>query len=704
MAATSLGGPADELRDVPLDRFFHPETVAFIGASATKGSSTRLLYYTVKRKVEAEGGTVYPVNPGRDEIDGVRCYHSIHELPGPVDLAVIAAGDPVSILEDVVTAGPAFVMVYAAGFAEAGPEGERQQARMHELVRSHGVYMLGPNTTLNSFLPLRADLAGKGIALISHSGHQGRHIWQGQDLGIPMAYWAPTGNEVDLEFADFVHFFAQRPEVGAIAGYVEGFKSGPKLRRAAEEALAAGVPLVLIKVGLSDLGASAAMSHTAHLAGSDAVASAAFEQLGIVRVHGIDELLFTSALLARSDPPAPGQGACVYGISGGTLAHLSDLLAAAGVPVPTLAPETQAKLREWIPGYLRVDNPVDSGGAPSGDWRGKEILRALVDDPAVGLVICPFVANAYQLSDAVARDVVEVAGTTTKPLCVVWGSPTATEAAYTEVLTSAPVTTFRTFSQCVTAVKAYFDHAAARRRLGDPAPVPTDPVPTGPVPLDLPGGRTLSEIESKAVLAAYGVPVTADRLVADPEAAVAAAAELGGPVVMKVASADIAHKSDLGLVRLGVDGPDAVAAAYRELTERAAAVAPDAAVDGVLVAPQVPGGVETVLGLTHDPVFGPVVMFGLGGVFTEVLGDVAFRLPPFGADEARRMVDQLAGRPLLAGARGRPPVDLEAVVAAILAMGRLALDHGDRIAELDVNPLLARRDGVVALDALVRTR
>ena len=397
---------------------------------------------------------------------------------------------------------------------------------------------------------------------------------------------------------------------------------------------------------------------------------------------------------------------CVYGISGGTLAHLSDLLSAAGLSVPPLAPATQAVLREWIPGYLRISNPVDSGGAPSGDWRGLAILKALVDDPGVGVVVCPFVANAYQLSDAVVRDVVEVASTTDKPVCLVWGSPTATEAAYVEVAAPSPVITFRTFAQCVTALRGYFGYHATRRRvLADPgAPLEVRaPVRPAAGPLALPPGRTLSEAESKAVLAAYGVPVTGDRLVTSADQAVSAAAELGFPVVLKVNSPDIAHKSDLGLVRLGLADPGSVSTAFAELVARCAEVAPGARVDGVLVAPEVAGGVETVLGLTHDPVFGPVVMFGLGGIFAEVLADVAFRVPPFSAVEARRMVDGLKGRALLAGARGRPAVDVDAVVDAIVAVQRLALDHGAEIAELDVNPLVARADGVVALDALVRT-
>ena len=299
----AAGPKGDGLRDVPLDRFFHPRVVAMIGASATKGSATRLLWRTVKKKVEAEGGTVHPVNPRRDEIDGVPCFKSIGDIPGDIDLAVIAVGDPVTMLEEVVAKRPLFVMIFAAGFAEAGPEGERQQERLRQLVEANDVFLLGPNTTLNSFLPFRDELPGKRIALISHSGHQGRHLWQGQELGIPMSHWAPTGNEVDLEFADFVKYFAEQPEVGAIAGYIEGFKDGRTVILAADHAMRRGMPIVLVKVGRTGHGESTAMSHTAHLAGSDAVASAVLAQYGITRVDSMDELLHTSAMLARSPPP-----------------------------------------------------------------------------------------------------------------------------------------------------------------------------------------------------------------------------------------------------------------------------------------------------------------------------------------------------------------------------------------------------------------
>jgi acyl-CoA synthetase (NDP forming) len=692
--------PAPGLREVPLERFFHPRVVAVVGASGNRSHPANLLYRTVKRKVEGEGGVVHPVNPTRDDIEGVPCYRSILDVPGDIDLAVIAGGDPLEGLAEVCERKPIFVMMFAAGFAEAGAEGARAQARIEELVRSSGVYLLGPNTTLNSFLPVRADVPGPRIGLISHSGHQGRHLWQGEEIGIPLGYWAPTGNEVDLEFADFVRFFADQPEIGAIAAYIEGFKDGRTVVRAADHALGTGTPIVIVKVGRSAAGEANAMSHTAHLAGSDAVASGVFRQYGISRVESLDELLHTAGFLARAAPPV-AEGVALYGISGGTLAHLTDVLVAHGLAVPELTSETQAALAELIPAYLRVSNPVDSGGGPSGDERGRSILRHVIDDPGVGVVVVPFVANAYHLSAVMADHIVEAAATSPKPIAVVWGSPAGTEEVYRDVLVPSGLPVFRTFGQCVAALTAYFDYHALRARYTSPFAPPATTVPSPPVAL--PSARTFSEREAKAVLSAYGIAVPHEVLATSPDEARAAAESLRGPAVLKISSPDIIHKSDLGLVRVGVRADDA-AAAYDELVQRASATAPDATVEGVLVAAEVRGGVEAVVGVARDPVFGPAVMVGLGGILVEVLGDVSVRVPPFSEAEACAMIDELHGRALLAGARGRPPADVDALVAAIMAVQRLALDHGDVLAELDINPLIVGGNGAVAVDAFIRTR
>ena len=260
--------PPNRDREVPLDRFFHPGTVAVIGASPRRASPTNLLYRTVRKSVEAAGGVVYAVNPRYDEIDNRPCYHSIEDVPGSLDLIVIAAGDPVETLEAALDRRPLFVMMFNAGFAESGKDGARVQEKVEELVSGSDSYLLGPNTTLNSFLPLDAELTGPKIGLISHSGHQGRHLWEGQKLGIPLFAWAPTGNEVDLEFADFARYFSGKPEIGAIAAYIEGFKNGQTFVAAAEYAADKRTPLVIVKVGRTEQGHSTALSHTAHLAGS----------------------------------------------------------------------------------------------------------------------------------------------------------------------------------------------------------------------------------------------------------------------------------------------------------------------------------------------------------------------------------------------------------------------------------------------------
>lgn len=705
-----VSGRPVELRGVDLERFFRPRTVAVVGASDSARRPNTAMWRKIRAWAEVQGATVYPVNPNRTEVDGVPCYPTIHDVPGDLDLAAILVGEALPAVHDAIDRKAAFAVVFAAGFAEVGAEGERLQAELTDVVAASDLHMLGPNTNLNAF-ELYDDLPGARIALITQSGHQGRPIFQAQGLGIPMSHWAPTGNEVDLEFADFAAWFCDQPEVGVVAAYIEGFKGGRTLQLAADHAARQGVPLVVVKVGRTDEGRSMAKSHTGHLTGSDAVTSAVFRQYGVTRVDGLDELQDTAMMLARSKPPA-GDGVCIYAISGGTGAHMADMAAAAGLRLPELTAETQAQLHEWIPPYLRVSNPVDNGGAPSADARGRKILDALVADPNVDLIICPITGALASMSLPLARDLVAVSKTTDKPICVIWGSPLGNEEAYWEVLLKGEIPVFRTFRNCVNAVKSYFDYHAFRTRYRSPFARPAlRPAPGAATAQALlapatHAGRALSEADSKALLAAYGIPVTRDVLATSALEAGRAAEQLGLPVVMKVASADIGHKSDLGLVRVGVATAADAKRAYRELVERAASLAPGAAFDGVLVCEQITGGVETVVGVSHDDLFGPTVMFGLGGVFVEVLRDVTFRVPPFDKAEARRMIDEVAGAALLRGVRGGAAGDVAALTDVLVRVQRLALDLAGDLAELDINPLVVRPrgQGVVALDALAVAR
>jgi acyl-CoA synthetase (NDP forming) len=438
-----------------------------------------------------------------------------------------------------------------------------------------------------------------------------------------------------------------------------------------------------------------AKAHTGHLTGSDAVTGAVFRQFGVTRVDGLDELLDTAAAFARTKPPT-ADGVCVYSISGGTGAHMADMCAAAGLRLPELERSTQEQLHEWIPPYLRVSNPVDNGGAPSADWRGRKILDAIVADPNVGLLLCPITGALPSMGNRLAKDLVDVAATTDKPVFVVWGSPVGDEVAYKEILLGSQLPVFRTFANAVRAAKAYFDYHAFRSSYRSPFEKPV----LRPSKAAAAARSSLrpDEWSSMAVLREYGIPTPRMELTTSAKEAVVAAERIGFPVVLKACGADILHKTDLGLVLVGVASAREVRIAYTELMK----AAPEA--DGIIVSEQVTGGVETVVGVSHDELFGPVVMFGLGGVFVEVLKDVTFRVPPFGKEEAVRMLDELQGRAVLDGARGRPKADKRALVDTIMKVQRLAVDLHADVAELDVNPLVALPKGCVALDALVVPR
>ncbi|MFJ9035180.1 acetate--CoA ligase family protein [Streptomyces sp. NPDC102406] len=693
--------------DVPdLDRFFRPESMAVVGASDTEGRPNAGVTRRLMGWAERVGARLYPVHPSRETVFGLPCRPSVGDLPEQVDLAVLLIADPLPVIEQLADTKVRFAVAFASGFAETGEEGAAAQRRLAEAVGRSGLRLLGPNTNLNAFEHFRDDLDGPAIALVTQSGHQGRPVFALQELGIRLSHWAPTGNEADLETADFISYFARRPEVGAIAAYVEGLKDGRSFLLAADRAAREGVPVVAVKVGRTEAGARTAASHTGKLTGADAVVDAAMRQFGVVRVDGLDELQDTAALLARARPPQ-AEGVVVYSISGGTGAHFADLAAAGGLPLPTLGEAKQAELHQWIPDYLNVANPVDNGGHPVGDARGRKIIDALLADPSVGVLVCPVTGPFPPMSDKLAQDLVDAAERTDKLVCVVWGSPVGTEAAYRETLLgSSRVATFRTFANCVTAVRAYLGHhrfTASYRSPFDEAPRTPSPSHRKAQALMRPGKR-LSEHAAKQLLRAYGIRVPREQLVTSAAASVRAASLVGYPVVMKASAPQLAHKTELGLVKVALTSASQVRDAYRELTDIARYEGID--LDGVLVCQMVERGVEMVVGVTPDDLFGPTVTVGLGGVLVEVLRDTAVCVPPFGEHQARAALDELRGRALLDGVRGAPPADVDALVEVVLRVQRMALELGDDLAELDINPLmvLGRGQGAVALDALAVCR
>ncbi|MFD3551221.1 acetate--CoA ligase family protein [Streptomyces goshikiensis] len=689
--------------DVPdLDRFFRPESVAVIGASDTEGRPNTGITRQLIAWAQRVGARVHPVHPTRTSVFGLPCRASVAELPEQVDLAVLLVADPLPVVEELAEAKVKFAVAFASGFAETGDAGAAAQARLAAAVRRSGLRLLGPNTNLNAFERFRDDLDGPAIALITQSGHQGRPLYTLQELGIRLSHWAPTGNEADLETSDFISYFAERPEVGAIACYVEGLKDGRQFLLAADRAARNGVPVVAVKVGRTETGARTAASHTGKLTGADTVVDAAMRQFGVIRVDGLDELQDTAALLARARKPV-ADGVVVYSISGGTGAHFSDLATEAGLSLPTLSRAKQDELHQWIPEYLNVANPVDNGGHPVGDWRGRKIIDAILADPSVGVLICPITGPFPPMSDRLAQDLVDAAEQSDKLVCVIWGSPVGTEEAYrTTLLGSSRVATFRTFGNCITAVRAYLGHhrfTAGYRSPFEDAPRTPSPSYRKAQALMRPG-QQLSEHAAKQLLRAYGIRVPREQLVTSAAAAVRAAGLVGYPVVMKASGPQLGHKTELGLVKIGLTSASQIRDAYRELTDIARYE--NVPLDGILVCQMVERGVEMVVGVTRDDLFGPTVTVGLGGVLVEVLHDAAVRVPPFGEDQARAMLTELRGHALLEGVRGAPPADVDALVEVVLRVQRMALELGDSLSELDINPLmvLPRGQGAVALDAL----
>ncbi|MEB4209750.1 acetate--CoA ligase family protein [Mycobacterium sp. 94-17] len=695
------------LRHVDWEALFAPKRAVFIGATDREGSQQRAQWLFFKERLEPLDCQVIPVHPTKAEILGTPAVTSVVDVDGDVDVACVLVRDVLPAVRDCVAKGVRFVIVFSAGFAELGTEeGIRAECELAALANDR-TRIIGPNTNLNIFEPWRSDLPGKKLAIVTQSGFQGRPISQGQQYGIGIQSWATLGNEADLEWADFVKHYATLPDTGAIVTYVEGFKSGRTMMLAAESAAQHHVPIVAIKVGRSQEGQAMAQAHTGHLTGSDVVHDAAFEQSGVIRVDDFDEAIEISGLFCHAPRPTGTDGVAIYTLSGGTAAHLVDLCAAAGLPVPRFSEATVSALAQHIPAILRMDNPVDTGGTLTATPAGKATLEIVLADPKVNVVMIPITGVFPGMIEPLARDIVHLHATSTKPIVVVWMSPIRDNDGY-RTLCAHGIPLFHSLTAAVLGVKSLLNHRTFVTSFESTQWMLSAP------PLQfadrgrrmLAAAPTLDEVAAKELLRGYGIPCVEEYVAASAGEATRAVDRLGGLAVLKVLSPDIAHKSDLGLVRVGVTTAQA-ADAYQHLMNRAAEVAPAATLRGVVVQAMVTDPVaEAIVGISRQEPFGPVVMFGLGGIFVEVFADVAFGVPPFTRAWAERMVMGVRSAKLLSGARGRPRGDVGSVVNVLLNIQRLALDLGDDIAELDVNPLMVLPEGggVVAVDGLVVSR
>jgi acyl-CoA synthetase (NDP forming) len=696
----------------------NPRAIAVVGASERHGSAGRVVLENL-RHLEYRGA-VYAVHPHYKEVIGYPCYPDLKSLPGPVDsVAVLLAAEKVlPTLETATDIGARAAWVLASGFAEAGPEGQARQADVVRFARQTGLMVCGPNCIGVANLVDRVATYSPALSPATRAGGVSAVVQSGAIcLGLANAarfgfrYLISSGNEAVLDSADYIGYLAGDPHTRVIIAFLEGISSPPRFVAAAQAAAQAGKPILVVKVGRSQAARRAVQAHTGSLAGSDAVCDAVFRRLGVMRLDTLDELIETAELFLTCPLPA-GEGVGLLSLSGGHIGLVADLAQDLGLEFPALSEEARQALTDILPAYSPIANPLDAWG--SGDL--KRIYPACVQVVsqekdvhllAVSRGTPPGVAPLeIEQSLAVAEAAVRAAQETGKPTIMFSNLSASFQPQVRQKLADGGVPYLQGTKQTLRAIQSFVRYAKFRRHMAGPAAAGC------PSPADLPDwqkklqGRqgALSEVEARRLLAAYGIPGPMEAVAVTAQEAGQAAQRIGYPVVLKILSADIQHKTDIGGVRLGLEDEVAVTTAFREVTEAARRHHPQARLEGTLVQEMIPpNAVEVILGVLRDPDFGPVVVFGSGGILVELVQDSSLRLPPLSHGEALQMIHETRGERLLQGFRGRPPADVDALANALVRVSQLAIDLGHQIAALDINPLmvLPRGRGVRAVDALV---
>lgn len=698
------------------ERLFHPRGIAIIGASS---DPSRIGGHPIRATLKAgfKGG-LYPVNPNRDEIAGLKCYPSPEAIDGPCDVAIVAV--PAALVAEAIRAcgraGISFAVVLTAGFRETGPEGRALENELARAARETGVRIVGPNC--QGFLSIaervwgvfgslaeETELRAGTVSCAFQSGGFGYAIVNlAEAQGVGFRYCISTGNETDVAMPEMLSAFLDDPGTDLVFGVMEGTPEGRALMEAGQKALALGKPLLIWKCASSAAGASAAASHTANMTGRADVYRAAFRQSGIIEVDDVEPIVDFSKVAAPRRWPK-GSSIGVLSISGGSGIVFADRAEARGLTLPAFSEGTSADLRQIIPAFGSARNPADVTAAMFNDITLlTRTLDAVLADPAIDQISVLLASIPGRLALRAAEAIAAAAARTDKPVHVGWsGRRAKSEDAYA-VLEAAGVPIVPTPVRLADAAARLARFAEDRRRLAPRSRPKIEALPAAAERLP-PGPATLSEHESKALLAAFGIPVTREVVVPAGADAGAAARHLQAPFAVKVLSRDIPHKTEAGGVQLGVAGGAALTAAAAQVLANARAAKPDAVIDGVLVA-EMATGLEVLVGVVNDPGFGPTVALGLGGVLTEIMGDITHRISPFDRATALDMIAELKGARLLEGYRGTPPADREALADLLVRVSCMAAALAGRLQELDINPVFVkeRGQGVVAADALVILR
>lgn len=705
-----------------LDPFFNPRSVAIIGASSNPGTiSGRPLHFF---KMHGYKGNIYPVNPKRDEVQGLKAYKSIMDLPETPEHAVLAVNAKLvlPILEQCVEKGVKFATIFASGFSEADEEGKALQDKIVELCKRTGLGVCGPNcqgpvnlknglTACFSRSLFVEPLKVGPISYVSQSGALGYAIFnQAQESGVGFNMVVSTGNEADLNTLSLMEHMLEDPDTKMGLAYLEGIKDGKLFARLADRALELGKPIAVLKTGKSEVGMKAAASHTGSLAGSDDVCEAFFKQKGIIRLDDVEPMIDIATMMERIPAIPTGKNVGIITVSGGAGVLVADEFDELGLNVPPLSKENQDAMMAVLPRFATALNPVDltAGIHPDHEEKFRSVLRMMINNPDIDVVVVLFTLVPDPDASTWCDDVIVVSKETEKPMIV---SYTAGESMVEDRITrleKGGVFCLRSPVRATRALGALMNYGIFRKkhlsRVQEQSPVE---IPNGAKEAVLQildaAEKSLSEHQGKDLLEKYGIRVTKEAVATSEKDAVRIAEEIGYPLALKIDSPDILHKTEAGGLKLDIRNQEQLITAYNEVLVNSRNYKPDARIGGVLIQEFVTGGTEVIVGMKNDPQFGPAVMFGLGGIFVEVLKDVSMRIAPFTREEALDMIREIKGYKVLAGARGLAKMDVDAVADVLVRVGRLALDMEDKIAELDINPLvvLPEGQGVRVADALI---
>jgi len=694
-----------------------PRSIVIVGASDDPSKiGGRSLGYLLR---DGFAGRLFAVNPKYREIRGVPCFPDIAALPEAPDAALVAvaAEKTVDAVTDLGRIGVRAAVVLAGGFREVGPEGAALERELVAAARRYGMRICGPNNNglINAFdrMPLTISQYAEQtptaapIAFVSQSGAFGTAVaLLARQLGIGLGFFVNTGNEADVTAMEMMGELLRDVRVRVGMAYLEGLSDGDRLVRVAQQAMALGKPVIVAKVGRFPAGQRAAVSHTGALAGEDAVLDGILRQHGMVRAwnetHAVD--LVQAFCTCPLDASA---GLAIVTMSGGAGALLADRAGELGMEVPELGAASQARLRAVLPTFAATANPVDLTAAGAVDPKAfGPALNIVLEDPLVGVCIV-WLQHMHRVADQVANLLIDTRQRSAKPLIVCWSYAPA-EAL--NRLRKAGVCVIESTHRCVDAAHGLLVYAQARRRFhqherrADQVKWPPAPAPAQAFADPVAGrAQIVDTMEALGMLTAVGLATVPTRTAADQPQAIRQAEALGYPVAVKIESPDLPHKTEAGGVALGLADARQVQAATQRVLAAAHARHPAARINGVIVQKMAADATELVLGLRRDPVFGPVIMLGLGGIFIEVLKDVVFAAVPVDRADAQFMIRSLRTRNVLDGVRGKPPVSIAALVQAICSLSDLALQHPE-IVELDLNPVMAGPDEVVAVDWLmVRT-